>query len=161
MYVVNLKVDIYAAARKLGRILHVEYRFLNTFERHRVTANPETQIISLIIIATKLCQPFDDILRVPESVVDPSGLKLDWETWSEIMTEKIPEGLKRGQEINVTDGDIFKMKGKELDDYLDWYQRTWVDDSDPKSKSVKCGLLRCYKRDLRANGNFKSGAANS
>ena len=111
------------------------FSFPNAFKRHMVTANPETQIISLIIIATKLCQPFDDIVRVPENVTDPSGLRLDWEAWSEIMAEKAPEGLKRGQEINVTDDDIFKMNGKELDDYLDWYQRTWVDDSDPKSTS--------------------------
>jgi RNA polymerase I-specific transcription initiation factor RRN7 len=142
-------VDIYVAARKLGRILELDYSFPNTLGRHMVTANPETQIISLIIIATKLCQPFDDIARVPESVTDPSGLKLDWETWSDIMTEKLPEGLKRGQEISVTDGDVFKMKGKELDDYLDWYQRTWVDDSDPKSKYTKCDQLYCI-RNVRA-----------
>jgi RNA polymerase I-specific transcription initiation factor RRN7 len=134
-------VDIYVAARKLGRILELDYSFPNTLGRHTVTANPEIQIISLIIIATKLCQPFDDIARVPESVTDPSGLKLDWEAWSDIMAEKLPKGLKRGQEISVTDGDVFKMKGKELDDYLDWYHRTWVDDSDPKCKSTKCDQL--------------------
>jgi len=128
-------VDIYAAARKLGRILELDFSFPKTFNRHMVIANPEAQIIGLIIIATKLCQPFDDIVRVPESVTDPSGLRLDWKTWSEIMTEKPHKGLKNGQEINVTDVDVFKMKGKELDDYLDWYQRTWVDDSDPKSES--------------------------
>lgn len=131
-------MDVYAAARKLGRILEMGFSFPNAFKRHMVTANPETQIISLIIIATKLCQPFDDIVRVPENVTDPSGLRLDWEAWSEIIAEKAPEGLKRGQEINVTDDDIFKMNGKELDDYLDWYQRTWVDDSDPKSTSFNC-----------------------
>jgi RNA polymerase I-specific transcription initiation factor RRN7 len=130
-------VDIYAAARKLGRILEMDFSFPSTFQRHMVTANPEIQIISLIIIATKLCQPFDDIIRVPESVTDPSGLRLDWEIWSEIMTERLPQGLKRGQEINVTDSDVFRMKGTELDDYLDWYQRTWVDDNDSKSKSIQ------------------------
>lgn len=130
-------MDIYAAARKLGRILEMDFSFPSTFQRHMVTANPEIQIISLIIIATKLCQPFDDIIRVPESVTDPSGLRLDWEIWSEIMTERLPQGLKRGQEINVTDSDVFRMKGTELDDYLDWYQRTWVDDNDSKSKSIQ------------------------
>ena len=60
-----------------------------------------------------------------------------------------PKGLKRGQEINVTDGDVFKMKGKELDDYLDWYQRTWVDDSDPKSKSFKYDQLDCLFIGIR------------
>lgn len=136
LYIVNFKVDMYAAARKLGRILEMDFSFPSTFKRHLVTANPEVQIISLIIIATKLCQPFDDIVRNPENVTDPSGLRLNWEAWSKIMAEKPLEGLKKGQEINVTDGDIFKMNGKELDDYLDWYQRTWVDSSDPKSKST-------------------------
>lgn len=128
-------MDIYAAARKLGRIIELDFSFPNTIARHGVTAYPEIQIISLIIIATKLCQPFDAIVRVPESITDPSGLRVDWNTWLKIMTDKPVRGLRRGQEITVADKDVFKMKGKELDDYLDWYQRTWLDDRDPKSKS--------------------------
>lgn len=133
----TLKVDIYAAARKLGKILEIDFSFPNTLARHRVNAYPEIQIVSLVVIAAKLCQPFDDIIRFPESFSDPSLLRINWDAWIEIMTEKPVAGIKRGQEIAVTDNDVFKMKEKELDDYLDWYQRTWIDDRDSKSKSIE------------------------
>ncbi len=129
-------MDIYAAARRLGKILDIDFSFPNNLGRHRVTAYPESQIMSLIVISTKLCQPFDDIVRVPESVIDPSGLRLHWEEWQEIMAEKLPKGLRRGEEIKVTDEDVLKMNGKKLDDYLDWYRRTWIDDDDPKREST-------------------------
>ena len=49
------------------------------------------------------------------------------------MAEAPTKGLKRGEEIKVTDADVMKMSGKQMDDYLDWYQRTWIDDRNPKS----------------------------
>jgi hypothetical protein len=89
--------------------------------------------MSLIVIATKLSHPFDDIERAPQSEVDPTTVKVDWEKWRETMTETPTKGLKRGEEIKITDGDVMKMSGKQMDDYLDWYQQTWIDDRNPKS----------------------------
>lgn len=50
------------------------------------------------------------------------------------MAEVPTKGLKRGEEIKITDTDVMQMSGKQMDGYLDWYQRTWVDDRNPKSK---------------------------
>jgi len=50
------------------------------------------------------------------------------------MRERSSEGLKRGDEIKLTDVDVFDMSAKKMDDYLDWYQRTWIDDRDAKSR---------------------------
>lgn len=88
--------------------------------------------MSLIVIATKLCHPFDDILRIPGSGSDPAAVTINWSKWLEIMVEKPAIGLKRGEEIKVTDADVWSMNGKKMDDYLDWYQRTWLDDRNPK-----------------------------
>lgn len=52
------------------------------------------------------------------------------------MAEAPTKGLKRGEEIKITDADVMKMSGKQMDDYLDWYQRTWIDDRNPKSMSL-------------------------
>ena len=89
--------------------------------------------MSLIVIATKLSQPFDEVERIPQSETDPTTVKVDWNRWREIMADAPSRGLKRGEEIKVTDADVMKMSGKQMDDYLNWYQRTWIDDRNPKS----------------------------
>ena len=96
-------------------------------------AYPELALICLIVIATKLNHPFDSIIRIPESDSDPTTTKIDWSEWREIMSEKGSVGLKRGEEIKATDVDVSSMNAKKMDDYLDWYQKTWLDDRDPKS----------------------------
>jgi len=125
-------VDIYAAVSRLGKILKFDFTFPSTMSRHRPTAYPETQIICLIIIATKLCQPFDDITRVPESITDPTALKIDWEAWQKSMSDEPPKGFKKGEQIRAIDSDVLKWTEQKLDEYLEWYQRTWIDDRDPK-----------------------------
>ncbi len=129
-------MDIYAAARRLGKLLEFDFSFPNKLGRHSITAYPEIQIISLIITATKLCHPFDDIVRTPESLTDPSTLRIDWGIWQEIMSERPIDGFKKGEQIKVTDADAFRMSGKKLDEYLNWYQRTWIDDRDPKRELI-------------------------
>jgi len=97
--------------------------------------------MSLIVIATKLSHPFDDVERIPETDVDPTMVKIDWAIWRKIMAEAPTKGLKRGKEIEITDEDVMKMSGKQMDDYLDWYQRTCIDDRNPKSKCLCIPIL--------------------
>lgn len=98
-----------------------------------MAAYPEVRLTSLVVIATKLSHPFDNIARIPESDNDPTTVKIDWTKWRETMTDSPLKGLKRGEEITMTDMDVMNMNGKKMDDYLDWYQRTWIDDRAPKS----------------------------
>jgi len=94
--------------------------------------------MSLIVIATKLSHPFDDLERIPQSETDPTTVKVDWARWRKIMAEAPTKGLNRGEEIKVTEADVMKMSGNKMDDYLDWYQRTWIDDRNPKSTFSIC-----------------------
>jgi RNA polymerase I-specific transcription initiation factor RRN7 len=101
-------------------------------------------LISLIVVATKLSHPFDDITRIPESDVDPTTVKIDWKIWNEIMADAPLTGLKRGDEMTITDETVMGMDGKKIDDYLDWYQRIWIDDRDSKSEcafSSRCRVM--------------------
>ena len=40
-----------------------------------------------------------------------------------------PDRLGRGKEISVNENDIMKMSGEQIDEYLDWSEKTWVDES--------------------------------
>lgn len=91
----------------------------------------------MIVVATKLCYPFDDIERSPQCDQDPTTSKIDWEKWRNIMIEEPTAGLKRGEEIIISDTDVLGMNEKQMDDYMDWYQRTWIDDRNPRSMSQR------------------------
>jgi RNA polymerase I-specific transcription initiation factor RRN7 len=117
-------------------MLNIDFTYPNIRTRNEgILAHPEIQLMSLIVVATKLAQPFDDIVRHPESESDPTLLKIDWKSWRQTMTEKPVEGLRRGEEIKVEDEDVLTMGKEKIDDYLDWFQRTWIDTERPdKSK---------------------------
>jgi len=100
-----LVVEVYAGARRLADFLSIDFTYPASHRNHRIS----------------------------ESIVDPTALQLDWAVWKDKMVEAKPKGLKKGTEIMVTEEEVLYMSGKELDDYLDWFQQIWIDDRDPKS----------------------------
>ena len=129
-------VEIYPAVRRLASLLKITFSYPLLQKRlPSSTVYPEIQLACLIVVATKLSHPFDAIPRIPESEADPSSLQVNWQKWREIMADKPSEGLKKGEQMNVTEEAVFTMNEQKLDDYMDWYQRTWIDDDqDSKSK---------------------------
>ena len=103
--------------------------------RRNATSHPEAQLMALVVFATKLGYPFDSdvVKRHPRSLSEPAALRFDWKKWVELRKQgsslaergsKLP--LLEGQESNITDADIFKMSNEQLDQYMDWYQRTYT-----------------------------------
>lgn len=126
-------VEIYFATQHLKDILGLDFSFpVSKAPRSLSSSYPEVRLISLIIVATKLVQPFDSTIRKPKNEIDPSFIKLDWEKWMKIMVERSPGELKRGEEIYLNDTDVCDMNEREIDQYLDWFQHIWIDDRAPK-----------------------------
>ncbi|EPQ67570.1 60S ribosomal protein L40 [Blumeria graminis f. sp. tritici 96224] len=129
----GLPVEIYPAVKRLASILGVNFSFdvLSTSIRGPLSF-PEMRIICLIVIATKLSQPFDSLERIPENSSDPTILKIDWKAWFKIMHENQEIGFKKGEELNVRDTDVWNMDDVKIDQYLDWFQKSWLDERKPK-----------------------------
>jgi RNA polymerase I-specific transcription initiation factor RRN7 len=139
-----LPIEVYSLAQRLNRITKYSFaypdqptRAESTSRRRHATTYPEAQIISLIVTATKLLFPFDSdsVPRHPKSPNDLATLRMDWSAWltaksaMEASSELEPagsEGLNPGSEMAVTDGDVLNMNDAQLDQYMDWYQRTWL-----------------------------------
>ena len=100
--------------------------------------------VGLITIATKLAHPFDAIDRVPENFSDPSAVRIDWSKWVVTTSPQRPDRLQRGEEIHIKDTDVWGLSSNKLNDYLDWYQTTWIDDRDSKSNDLYFQLDRIY-----------------
>ncbi|APA05763.1 hypothetical protein sscle_01g005330 [Sclerotinia sclerotiorum 1980 UF-70] len=123
----GLPVDIYTAVNHLTEILKYDFSYpIHNKRVYGTSGFPEYQLISLVVIATKLSQPFDDIVRHPDSDLDPTAARINWKKWQNIMAENPSQGLKRGDEIKITDGDVFKMTGAQMDDWMNWYHTTWI-----------------------------------
>ncbi len=97
---------------------------------------PEARLMSLLIIAVKVSQSLDSVECRPRTDSEPAALAVNWRVWQDTLG---PENRKRktllpGEEIKVTEEDVFRMNGPQLDQYLDWYQRIWIDDAKTSSK---------------------------
>jgi RNA polymerase I-specific transcription initiation factor RRN7 len=141
-----LPLEVYATARRLNTIASYTFSYpdstspsTETSARRHPTTYPEAQLMSLVVIATKLLFPFDSetIKRHPKDPNDPTTMRLDWSAWLDAKTHfdndhkdddasASPPDLKPGSEIEVTDDQILKMTDRQLDRYMDWYQRTWI-----------------------------------
>lgn len=135
-YVKSLSVplEVYSAAQNLNDLLKFDFKFGGSGGKRRtVLSYPEAQLMSLVIIATKLLFPFDSdsLQRYPRNEAEQGILIIDWNTWMDSRkASKDLDGqnasLENGKEINVKDTDVFNMSAQQLDRYMDWYQRTWA-----------------------------------
>jgi RNA polymerase I-specific transcription initiation factor RRN7 len=133
-----LPIEVYAATQRLAHLLGIDFTLQlgGKTDSNRVLRYPEVQLMSLLIVSTKLFFPIDDIDRHPVSANDLSALKMDWTEWvathsavhdrdeSNIHTTKdnnspdltFPEAFK------ISESDCLAMGDDELDRYMDWYQ---------------------------------------
>lgn len=134
---------------------------------HRIYL-PEVQLICLVIVATKLLFPFDNVKRYPQALNDPSVQVIDWEKWAEAQStfdrRGISQGfLTNGAAMQVTKMDAMEMTQQQLDEYMDWYDRFWVADKGkddlfvvPNARHLLIRFYRCqgfqpFCRDVSNN----------
>lgn len=89
--------------------------------------------MALLVIAVKIYYPFDTINRHPRSLNDPGTLAMDWHRWCQLQNDHdsratAGDKLGRGNEIKVTESDTFDLSGDQVDEYLDWFEKTYVDE---------------------------------
>ncbi|GAW25114.1 putative RNA polymerase I specific transcription initiation factor Rrn7 [Rosellinia necatrix] len=98
--------------------------------------NPETFLASLVLVSTKLAYSLDNVERPPINQHDPRRMQVDWKAWQRITTEK-PTGqsanLRRGEEYKVTADDALTLDKTKLDDYMDWFEKMWLHEGEPKT----------------------------
>ncbi|KAK7896968.1 hypothetical protein LTR67_004856 [Exophiala xenobiotica] len=142
-----LPIEVYTMARRLNLITKYNFSYPDGTStstettRRQATTFPEAQLISLVVVTTKLLFPFDSdtVKRYPKEPNEPTTLRMKWSAWlaakhsfdtassSDDTTDL--NGLQPGAEIHITDSDIFRMSDNQLDQYMDWYQRTWIKSS--------------------------------
>jgi len=89
--------------------------------------------MALVILAVKLYHPFDSLHRYATSPTDLGIFQIDWQIWcphhQQYTKRETSDGnLGRGNEMKINEQDVFRMSEAQLDEYLDWYEKTWVNE---------------------------------
>lgn len=135
-------VNVYLATRDLARLLNVDLQFPESNRELTLQGFPEIQLISLLTIAVKLYHPFDTSPRIVDASSNPAILAMDWKVWSEVshaqyVQRASAQSLSPGEEVKITEKEVLEMSSHQLDQYLDWYGKTWVvDTSRPERKDI-------------------------
>ena len=94
------------------------------------------------MIAIKLYHPFDGLPRHVPTLADVAALSIDWPSWAQ--AQKVHNAsntdeshLQRGTEIKITEVDAMQMSDEQLDDYMDYYERTFIDPDSIEQKLPK------------------------
>ena len=116
---------------RISSLLEVRFVFPLPGTRQKSSEFPESQLIALLLVAVKLFHPFDQLQRKPRSWTEPGTLDIDWKVWYDLQAEHqarfTSDGrIGRGNIVSVNEQDIMKMSGAQLDEYMDWFERTWI-----------------------------------
>lgn len=115
----------------------MNFSFPQAHGRQSISSLPETQLMALVVVAVKLYHPFDDL---PRNFADPpelGALSIDWDAWCEGQAsyesrETSAGSLGRGNAIKIREEEVSAMSDQHIDEFLDWYEKTWVTDPDLK-----------------------------
>lgn len=131
-----LPLPVYAAAKRLDEITEFTFSYPTSPKmRRNALSYPEAQLMSLVVMATKLVFPFDsnEVKRYPYSLSDPAALVFDWNTWlgarskfeEEVGAMQVSK-LEPGKQMEISDLDVLQMNNDQLEEYMDWYQGMWL-----------------------------------
>lgn len=117
--------------------------------------------MALVIVAVKLYHPFDTLNRYATSPTDLGIFQIDWQVWCSHHQQyakcETSEGkLGRGNEMKINEQDVFRMSEAQLDEYLDWYEKTWVNEP---TRRPKKGDLPQELLDMFPTGRLDGSAA--
>ncbi|RYO75486.1 hypothetical protein DL762_010024 [Monosporascus cannonballus] len=131
-----LPVETYTAAKCLAEILDADFSYPHGGRRIQSMSNPEILLAALVVVAAKLLYSPDGTERAPRGEHDPRRLRLDWAVWRENIEDRsrqAPTHLRPGEEYKVDPNDALTMDKTKLDDYMDWFEKMWIGDADPRT----------------------------
>lgn len=131
-----LPLEVYDITIRLSKLLG--YDFVLHQERKKrlgIRHLPEAQLAGCLVACVKLLYPFDGEHRHPRSAAEPTAAVIDWQQWHKHLQSAKEE--QRGAEQKVTieeltkleEKDVFDMAPDRLDQYLDFYADSFLDDA--------------------------------
>ncbi|KAJ5448198.1 Ubiquitin supergroup [Penicillium cf. griseofulvum] len=152
-----LPIEIYDATRVLQDMLGFTFKYptAGSYDaRKRQHHFPDLQLMALIIISTKLLFPLDGLKRYPTTYREPATQVMDWALWASAQSTLDQDqqfGGKIGKKtaVQITDQDVLDMTPAQLDDYMDWYESSWLDTSKAPSHIAEMFPISREEQDIQ------------
>ncbi|KAK3070855.1 hypothetical protein LTR53_009717 [Teratosphaeriaceae sp. CCFEE 6253] len=148
-----LPIEVFAATTRLARMLDVTFEFkLDVKPRTKdvMLRYPEARLMALLVVATKLLFPFDDVQRSATSVTAMDALAMDWSTWAPTQFPSGPYGgtkpLPYAAALDFTQMDVLGASERQLDQYMDWCEAN-IANEDVRTRG-KAGRDADFRRTL-------------
>ncbi|KZM22483.1 hypothetical protein ST47_g6396 [Ascochyta rabiei] len=133
----GLPLEVYDVTVRLGKLLGYDFVFQQEGKKKLgIRHLPEAQLVGCLIVCVKLLYPFHDEQRHPRSATEPTAAVINWRHWHEQLEIKKREQKGANQRFTVEDltnfeeNDIFDLTSDNLDQYLDFYAETFLDDAE-------------------------------
>ncbi|KAJ4988448.1 hypothetical protein SVAN01_06065 [Stagonosporopsis vannaccii] len=138
-----LPLEVYDITIQLSKLLG--HDFILHQDRKRILGVrhlPEAQLAGCLVVCVKLVYPFDDEKRHPRSAAEPTAVVMNWKQWQEQMQSAKTEQIGGNHRYTIEEltkleeKDVFDLPPDHLDQYLDFYADTFLDDAEIQRTKV-------------------------
>jgi len=137
-----LPLPAFAAARALPHLLGWAFGWPEGggARRARVVDYPDARLAGVLVVAVKLLYPFEGGERCVAGAAEMAAAVVDWSVWGERV--RGPSGYEWA--MGVREEDVLGMSGEQVDEYLDWYAESYMNDE----RVVERGKQADFRRYL-------------
>lgn len=132
-----LPLEVYDITLRLSKLLgHDLVLRQDGNKRLGVRHLPEAQLAGCLVVCVRLLYPFDGEKRHPRSAAEPTAAVMNWTHWHEQFQNAKAEPEDGNDRFTVEkltrleEKDAFEMAPDQLDQYLDFYAETFLDDAE-------------------------------
>jgi RNA polymerase I-specific transcription initiation factor RRN7 len=142
-----LPVEVYTSAKRVGNFASFGFTYPEQKgTKFRIVDFPDGQLAAAVIVSVKMLYPFDSIKRYPRHGGDPAGAVMNWDAWEKARkryadSTRQDERLEWEVAMKVTENDVLNMSDTNIDDYLDYFAKTWTI-ADPEDKDKDADYRR-------------------
>jgi RNA polymerase I-specific transcription initiation factor RRN7 len=138
-----LPLELYDATLRLADLIGYDFAFHYDNSRQLgIRDHPEAQIAACLVVCTKLFYPFDKTKRYPISSSEPAATAINWKQWSKATkaakatqrTRTDNKGFTTKELTQLKEDAILDMQPEQLDQYLDFYTATFLDDAETERR---------------------------
>jgi RNA polymerase I-specific transcription initiation factor RRN7 len=132
-----LPLEVYDYTLRLSKLLGYDFVLhQDGNKRLGVRHLPEAQLAGCLVFCVGLLYPFDGEKRHPYLASEPTSAVMNWSHWLEQVqaAKAVPEGgngrFTIENLISLEEKDAFEMASEQLDQYLDFYADTFLDNAE-------------------------------